>query len=309
MACARAPRGTIHAAHADSRRPSTRGRKIGVSFRAALIATGLLALANGCIAMDSDGMSAPAGKSFSSAEVAAQSLVDALRVNDMTQLHAILGPAGDDILFSGDAVADRADAERFLPFYDESHYVRSEVGGVNMLIVGHDSWPFPVPIVQTDHGFVFDTDPGREEILNRRIGRNELASEQVCLAIVDAQREYVEQRPMGGDLPEYAKKLVSDPGKKNGLYWPTAAGEPPSPMGALVASASAQGYASGQPAAAGASSAAPLQPRPYHGYRYRLLTSQSANAQGGAINFLITTSSSAASPSSPTRPTMATRAS
>ena len=135
----------------------------------------------------------------------------------------------------------------------------------------------PVPIVSSKNGYIFDSETGRDEILNRRIGRNELDAEQVCLAIADAQREYVARNPTSSDLPEYARKLVSDSGKKDGLYWPTDEGEPASPMGPLVASAAVEGY--------GAKSATSGGPRAYHGYRYRLLTRQGAHAKGGAIDY------------------------
>ena len=241
---------------------------------------GLLGLGSGCA---SSGSSA-AQKSFNTPEAAVEDLVGALKAQDMAKLKKIFGPAGDDILSSGDAVADRADAEGFLSLYNEEHWIRPEVGGGSTLMVGDDGWPFPVPIVRDDHGkFIFDTDTGREEILNRRIGRNELAAEQVCLAVVDAQREYVNLRPMGGNLPEYAQKLVSDPGKKNGLYWPTAEGQSPSPLGPLVASATSEGYGGG----ASTRPSADASERAFHGYRYRLLTSQGAHASGGPLNYLI----------------------
>jgi hypothetical protein len=141
-----------------------------------------------------------------------------------------------------------------------------------------------VPIVKSGNGYVFDTESGKEEILNRRIGRNELDAQQVCLAIVDAQREYVRLRPMGGDLPEYARKVASDPGTRNGLYWFTGETEPPSPLGPLVAQAAAQGYGG---RSNDTSSAPPKSSRPYHGYRYRLLTAQGPNAPGGAADYLV----------------------
>src|SRR5688572_23988237 len=242
-------------------------------LRCRLIIPGVLVLtALGCA-------SSTEQKQFSSPDAAAQSLADALRSNDRARLDEILAPAADDILSSGDPVADRADAMRFLALYDAGHRIQAGPDGVHTLIVGQEDWPFPVPIVKSNGKYVFDAETGREEILNRRIGRNELNAQQVCLAIVDAQREYVALRPMGGELPEYAPKLVSDSGKKNGLYWPTAEGEPASPLGPLVASAATEGYGS---------STAPSSARPaYHGYHYRLLTSQGPHASGGALPYLI----------------------
>ena len=219
-------------------------------------------------------------KNFSSPDVAAGSLVDALRKDDEASLKKILGPAGKEILSSGDKVADEADGKKFLALYDAKHRIQQEKDGSSTLIVGETDWPFPVPIVKADGGgYVFDTEKGRDEILNRRIGRNELDAQQVCLAIADAQRDYVAMKPMGGDLPEYAQKLISDPGKKNGLYWPTAAGEPPSPVGPFVARAAAEGYQKRE--------SADSPPPPYHGYCYRLLTAQGPHAQGGAMNYLV----------------------
>src|SRR5688572_5617553 len=183
-------------------------------LRCRLIIPGVLVLtALGCA-------SSTEQKQFSSPDAAAQSLADALRSDDRARLDEILAPAADDILSSGDAVADRADAARFLALYDAGHRIQAEPDGVYTLIVGQGDWPFPVPIVKSKRGYVFDAETGREEILNRRIGRNELDTQQTCLAIVDAQRDYAALRPMGGDLPEYAQKLVSDPGTKNGLCWP-----------------------------------------------------------------------------------------
>jgi hypothetical protein len=237
----------------------------------------LLILACGCASSQQSQQSQQ--KQFASPDAAAQSLVDALRANDDAALKEILGPAGDDIRSSGDEVADRDDRERFLSLYDLHHRIQQQDDGVSTLLVGQLEWPFPVPIIKSGRRYVFDTETGKDEILNRRIGRNELSAEQVCLAIVDAQREYVERRPMGGDLPQYARKLVSDPGTKNGLYWPTGKDEQPSPLGPLVASAAAKGY--------GPSSGPRDLPPPYYGYRYRLLTSQGAHAKGGALDYLV----------------------
>ena len=242
--------------------------------RGSLLVPCLLALVAGCAS------SPPSEQThFSSPDAAAQSLIDALRAGDDARLKQILGPAGDQILSSGDEVADRADAERFLALYDARHSVRPEDGGASTLQVGEEGWPFPVPIVKSGRGYVFDAKAGKEEILNRRIGRNELSAQQVCLAIADAQRDYVALRPAGGDLPEYARKMISDPGARNGLYWPTAEGEPPSPLGPLAAMAAAEGY--------GAQGDAAGPPPAYHGYRYRLLTSQGPHATGGALSYIV----------------------
>jgi Protein of unknown function (DUF2950) len=224
-------------------------------------------------------------KKFSSPQAAADSLVSALRDQDTSRLEKIFGPDGGEIISSGDPVADRAAGSRFLAAYDAQHRLQTDAdGGSTTLLIGTQDWPFPVPIVKAeDSKYVFDTEAGKDELLNRRIGRNELSTEVVCLAVVDAERDYVRMRPMGGDLPLYARKLVSDPGTKNGLYWPTAAGEPPSPLGLLVAEAAAEGYGG---AAAAAARAAGEHP-PYHGYRYRLLTAQGAYANGGKTDYMV----------------------
>jgi hypothetical protein len=234
-----------------------------------LIFSTLLVVASGC--------ASPEQKQFSSPQAATQSLVEALRKDDQARLKRDLGPGANDILASGDKVADRADVERFLSLYETGHRFQTSPDGVTTLLVGEDDWPFPVPIVKSEGKYVFDTETGKDEVLNRRIGRNELAAQQVCLAVADAQRDYVRLNPTGSDLPEYARKVVSDPGTRNGLYWPTADGEPESPLGPLAASATAQGY--------GGPNGQKEGPRPYHGYHYRLLTSQGEHAEGGAMEY------------------------
>jgi hypothetical protein len=149
------------------------------------------------------------------------------------------------------------------------------------LLAGDDEWPLPIPIVQDGSGkrWVFDTASGKDEVITRRIGRNELTVIEVCKAIGDAQREYAQREVRGDGLPEYARKFISDPGTKNGLYWPTAEGEKPSPLGEAVAEAQVAGYST---------SASPTgEPRPYHGYLYRILTAQGKDAPGGAEDYVI----------------------
>ena len=243
---------------------------------------GLLSLlAAGCASSSapSEGEAPVNQTTFDSPQAAVDSLVGALRGQDSSKLKEIFGPESDEILSSGDPVADRADGARFLAAYDESHKLQSEADNRHILIVGKNDWPFPVPIVQAQGKYFFDTAAGEDEILNRRIGRNELDAVQVCLAVVDAQREYVALKPMGGDVPKYATKIVSSPDKKDGLYWPTKENEKPSPLGELVAGASQEGY--------GATRAANEPPQPYHGYRYRLLTSQGPAAKGGAMDYIV----------------------
>jgi hypothetical protein len=220
---------------------------------------------------------------FSSPGAAVDSLVGALRANDEARLEKIFGQDGVDILFSGDAVADQNDRQRFLQAYDTKHEIQtlSPENKQVTLVIGAQDWPFPVPIVKVDKGWMFDTDAGIDEILNRRIGRNELDTIQVCLAIADAQREYAQLDPEKTGLPVYAQKIVSDPGRKNGLYWPTGESETQSPLGPLVAQAADEGYGGAATRPSDGESA------PYHGYRYRLLTAQGPSAAGGAAEYLI----------------------
>jgi len=245
-----------------------------------LVAVTLIVI--GCSSNSSSSSSSAAPREqFASPDAAIQTLVTALRNHDIDRLKKILAPAGDEILSSGDPVADRADAERFLALYDQGHHFETDATGTtSTLLVGTDDWPFPVPIVKAGKKYEFDVDTGEDEILNRRIGRNELATQQVCLALVDAERDYVAMNPTKSDLPLYARKIISDPGERNGLYWPTNDDEPQSPMGPLVATAADEGY--GKPTA----STAETKP-PYHGYRYRLLTAQGPHADGGAADYVV----------------------
>lgn len=215
-------------------------------------------------------------KTFSSAEEAVKATVTAARNNDDKELLAIFGPTAKELIFSGDTVADKQRRAQFLAAYDEKNRLATE--GENMiLIVGKQDWPFPIPIVKKGQSWIFDTEKGRQEILNRRIGENELFTIQACLAIVDAEREYALKDRDKNGLLEYAQKFASDPGKRNGLYWETKAGETQSPLGPIVAQGKSEGY---QRKPSGA-------PIPYHGYYYRILTAQGKNAPGGAYSYLV----------------------
>jgi DUF2950 family protein len=200
--------------------------------------------------------------------------VDAARTGDQKTMLAIFGPEGKGLVWSGDAVADRRRRERFVAAYDEKHSFEAG-GGKVVLDVGNDNYPFPIPIVPDGPTWRFDTAAGKEEIIDRRIGRNEFYAIQTSLAYVDAQREYYTRDPDGDALLHYAQKFASTPGKKDGLYWPTKEGETPSPLGPLVARARGEGYSK--------KSAAPV---PYWGYYYRILTAQGTDAPGGAYRYL-----------------------
>jgi len=235
------------------------------------------AVAAGCSSNPS-GSSEP-GLQFDSAEKAVESLVAALRAHDMAQAATILGGGADEVLHSGDDVSDQQGVATFLAAYDEKHRLEPAADGDVSLLVGANEWPLPIPLYQEGGRWSFDTEAGLDEILSRRIGRNELDAVQVCLAIVDAQREYASSDPDGDGVQEYASKFKSDAGKHDGLFWPAKEGEPTSPLGPLVAEAAEQGYAP--------RSAADSGPRPYRGYHYRILRAQGAHADGGAFEYVV----------------------
>ena len=219
---------------------------------------------------------APQQKTFSSAEAAANAAIAAAKNNDDKELLAIFGTQAKEVLFSGDPVADKQRREDFLAAYAERNRLATE-GENTILIVGKQDWPFPIPIVKKGQSYVFDTAKGREEILNRRIGENELFTIQALLAVVDAQREYAMKDRDRDALLEYAQKFVSDPGKRNGLYWEAKQGEPQSPLGPIMARIRSEGYQT-KPSAT---------PVPYHGYYYRMLTAQGKGAPGGAYSYVV----------------------
>jgi hypothetical protein len=203
--------------------------------------------------------------------------VAAAKNDDDKELIAIFGASAKDLLSSGDAVADKQRRERFLAAYDEKNSLVSGKGGM-VIVIGKNDWPFPIPLVKKGGTWFFDTDKGREEILNRRIGENELSTIQTMLAIVDAQREYA-RKAIGSDgIPQYARKFISDAGKKNGLYWETKGGEEPSPLGPAVAQAKKEGY-SGKKSGD--------EPASFHGYSYRILMAQGKNAPNGAFDYIV----------------------
>ncbi len=217
-------------------------------------------------------------QTFSAPEDASQALASAARENDIDKLLSILGPEGSKLIFSGDKVEDRAALDRFAGAYNEKNQVVMESQTKAVLEVGSDRWPLPIPIVKTAKGvWRFDTLKGKEEILNRRIGRDELSTIQVCMEFVEAQREYASKDRSGDGLFEYAQKFLSDPGKKNGLYWETKEGEEQSPLGPLIGQAKREGYKKD-------SNGVPI---PYHGYFFRILSGQGKYAPRGAYNYVV----------------------
>jgi hypothetical protein len=216
-----------------------------------------------------------AQEQFDSPDDAVNALVNAARDGNETSLLKILGPEGEDVISSGDEVADRGTRDKFVASYEEKHSLTPEGEDKTILVMGSDDWPFPIPIVRKDGKWEFDTAAGLEEILLRRIGRNELAAIQVSLAYVAAQNDYAALDADGLSPPPYAQRIVSGPGKKDGLYWPSTEGEDPSPLGELFAEASAEGYKLRD------------RPIPYHGYYYRILKRQGDGAPGGAFDYVV----------------------
>ena len=219
----------------------------------------------------------PRQQDFASAEAASQALLAAARSDDARSLLGVLGGEAKSLIDSGDPVQDKNTRERFVTEYEAKHALVASDAGLVTLTVGTDDWPFPIPLVERDGRWRFDTAAGAEEVLNRRVGSNELATIQSCLAFVDAQREYYSSNPQSGPLLQFAQKLVSTEGQKDGLYWPASANDSPSPLGESFARARAEGYFTN----------APAKDEPYHGYVYKLLTAQGSNAEGGAYNYVV----------------------
>jgi hypothetical protein len=211
---------------------------------------------------------------FKTPELAAEALANAARTGDQKAIVNILGPDGADIASSGDDVADKETREKFVAAYDAKHQVTMDGDSKAIMVIGQEDFPFPIPLVRKNDAWRFDAAAGREEILYRRIGRNELDAIQASLAYVDAQNEYADKNRAGG-VSTYAQRIVSSPGKKDGLYWPATANDDASPLGELVARATSQGYRVGGERA------------PYHGYYYKILTRQGPSAPGGPLNYVV----------------------
>jgi Protein of unknown function (DUF2950) len=214
---------------------------------------------------------ANAQQSFGNPDDAVSALAAAVRSGDESDILKVLGADGEDIIDSGDEVADKAAREKFLAAYDAKHVVKVADKNAS-LILGNDDFSFPIPLVRRKNGWEFDTAEGRQEILYRRIGRNELDAIQTSLAVVDAENEYAD-KDRGEGSGVYAQRIVSSPGKKDGLYWPSDNNE--SPLGELAAQATTEGYKGDG------------EPQPYHGYYYRILTKQGPSAPGGAMSYIV----------------------
>ncbi len=211
-------------------------------------------------------------KTFSSPEEASAALFVAAQNNDEKALLAIFGPAGKQIVSSGDDAEDAQSRANFVQKYQEMHRLVKEPDGTICLYIGAKNWPTPIPIVNKANSWYFHTEAGKKEILARRIGLNELSAIHVCLELAAAEKEYYATHNN-----EYAQKIFSDLGQKNGLYWKAAEGEPQSPIGPLVAAAVAEGYAKEQNGA----------PTPYRGYYFHILTRQGKNGSGGEKSYIV----------------------
>ncbi|MGB8889232.1 MAG: DUF2950 domain-containing protein [Candidatus Korobacteraceae bacterium] len=215
-------------------------------------------------------------KTFASPDDAAKALVEAAKAGNRDALVAIFGPGSQDIIFSGDAAQDKTSLENFTVAYATMNRWRKQTDGSEVLVVGADNNPFPIPLKKNGAGqWYFDTAAGKDEILSRRIGGNELAAMEVVAAMTDAQAEYFSQRHDGA--PQYAQKFISDGGEQNGLYWKSPEGQPKSPLGPLAAYAAVtEGFT---PEA--------NKQQPFHGYFYRILTKQGPAARGGAKDYIV----------------------
>jgi hypothetical protein len=217
---------------------------------------------------------AQAQQRFKTPEEAVEALVKAARSGDSKSVVSILGPGSQELVSSGDPVEDANVRQEYLAAYDAGHRIVTEPGKPSVLVIGPNDWPFPIPMVQRDGQWIFDVPAGREEVLARRIGRNELSTMKAMLAYWDAQQDYADMNKSKSGQAIYAQRIISSPGKKDGLYWPTSGNEPPSPLGEAVAEATQRGNRPG----AG---------EPYHGYRYKILLRQGPTAPGGAVDYIV----------------------
>ncbi len=225
------------------------------------------------------GSGAESQKMFPSPEDALKALIAAVDSRDKAALDQIFGPSRRDLV-SDDQVQAAAEFERFAKHLAEKTSLVKETDSKVILHVGNENWPFPIPIVRKNNEWFFDTEAGKEEILNRRIGENELTAILVCRTYVKAQREYALKDWDGDGVMAYAQKLRSDPGKKNGLFWRANPGEETSPMGELVAQAWRAGYKKEK-------ALFREEPVPFYGYYFKILTRQGKNAPGGKYNYVI----------------------
>ena len=251
-------------------------RKMGTSRRWTMTAVfGIFIPLAACNTSKMPAPSEAGPKTFVTPNDAGAALLTATKAGDRNALLAIFGADAADLIFSGDAAQDKLTAEHFTSAYQTMARWRGQTDGSEVLLVGAENNPFPIPLKKNTGGqWYFDTAAGKDEILARRIGANELAAIDVMTAMADAQAQYI-SLPHDG-VKQYAQQFISDEGKQNGLYWKSAEGQPKSPLGPLVAFASAEGF-----------TAQSGKQQPFHGYFYRVLTKQGADAKGGAKDFVI----------------------
>jgi hypothetical protein len=213
-------------------------------------------------------------QTFARASEAVAALITANKANDTAALNQILGPAAATLISSGDETQDQRGRAQFASHYETHHRLVRAGPGKLTLLVGTNEWPLPIPLVKSDGRWHFDSEAGARELLYRRVGANELSAIKVARAIYHAQLQYAATGHDGLDKGIYAQRFRSKPGTQNGLYWPVAAGEAPSPAGPLVADAEAEGYEGGKR-------------QPYYGYYFRILKSQGPHADGGAKDYVV----------------------
>jgi len=211
----------------------------------------------------------PGQKTFRTPEDASRALFEAVKTNKPQAIESVLGASSHEIVSSGDPVQDEKVRKAFISKFEQMNRLRKAADGSRRLYIGASNWPFPILLKQAHGVWFFDTPAGKEEIVYRRIGRNEYAAMRVLLAVTDAQAEY------HAEFGQYAQKLFSSDGKRDGLYWKPAKGEPESPIGPLLAYAAAEGYKRSE------------RPQPFHGYFFKLLKEQGRQAKGGAKNYVV----------------------
>ena len=257
-----------------------------------LLSIGLLRADPAAAAQNTAQQAAQKQTRFSTPEDAVQALVNAAKAKDQAALTAIFGPDREKLL-TGDPVEDSNALGRFAANLQKSAKLERAGDAKLTLAIGDDRWPFPIPLVKEGDQWRFDTAAGLQEILNRRTGENELSAIMTCRAYALAQWEYfTEARDTSQDgLAVYAQKFISTPGKRDGLYWDTAEGDKPSPLGTLVAQAREEGYSAGRGQSSNASkegaAASASKHSPFHGYYFRILTRQGTHAPGGRFSYLI----------------------
>ena len=221
---------------------------------------------------------APQSRVFGSPEDAVKTLFETVKAGKVDELLAIFGSDGKELIASSDPETARANRQVFAVAVREQWRLEDEGPNRKILVIGNEDWPFPVPLMKDANGWRFDTAAGKEELIARRIGRNELSAIESARAYVTAQQRYAQQGHDGKPAGLYATKFRSDPGKENGLYWPTAKGQKRSPLGDLLAQSAAEGRPTGGESA---------QPSPFHGYYFKILTAQGSAAPGGAKNYVV----------------------